>query len=176
MSGKPCSVCSHPARAALDLCLLNGTTVRNAAQQLGLSASAVQRHKSTCLKRTLPAITAPVQVPAYQTSEELAISQQNVKSVAVRASQLVDKMEALAQRFEETGDTHGILKAAKEIREGLRLLAQLSGELGPSTAVQVNNITPSLIQSPEYPVLMTVLSRHPEIRDELTAALKEANL
>jgi uncharacterized protein (UPF0128 family) len=88
-------------------------------------------------------------------------------------------MEALAEKFEATGDTHGILKAAKEIREGLRLLAQLSGELGPNNAVAVqvnNNAAPSLTASPEWGVLMSVLGRHPEIHAELTEALRGAGL
>ncbi len=146
MGSKPCSICTSPARAAIDLCLVNGTSVRETAHQFGLSASAVQRHKTTCLKRTLPAVTAPIQVPVYQSGAELAIAQQNVRSVAQRAGQLVDKMEGLVEAFEKTGDTNGIMRAAKEIREGLRLMAQLSGELGPNnqTAVQVNVGTASL--------------------------------
>lgn len=176
MGSKPCSICSSQAKQAIDLCLVNGTSVRSAAHQFNLSPSSVQRHKKTCMKRILPALTAGVSVPAYQTPAEVAIAQQTVRSVAQRAGQLVDKMEALSERFEQTGDTTGIMKAAKEIREGLRLMAQLSGELGPNqTNIQINN-TPSLTASKEYPILMGVLSRHPEIHNELAAALQEAGL
>jgi hypothetical protein len=86
-------------------------------------------------------------------------------------------MESLAVLFEEEGDTHGILKAAKEIREGLRLLAQLSGELSPgNTAVQVTVGAPSLTSSPEWRVFVRVIERHPEIREELSRELQEAGL
>jgi hypothetical protein len=125
------------------------------------------------MKRTLPVVTAPIQVPVYQTPAEMAIASQNVKSVATRAGQLVDKMEALAQKFEDTGDAYGILKAAKEIREGLRLLAQLSGELSPNqTNVQINNI-PSMRDSKEWPIFIRIVEKYPAIRDELNQALLE---
>jgi len=129
--------------------------------------------------KRVPGAIVPVAVdpvPAYQTPAEVALAQQNVRSVAQRAEQLVDKMEALAERFEETGDTYGILKAAKEIREGLRLLAQLSGELSPNqTNIQVNNI-PSMRDAPEWVVFVAVIEKHPEIKAELATALYEAGL
>lgn len=126
------------------------------------------------MKRTLTALTAPLPVPAYRTPAELAIAQQNVKSVAQRAAGLVDRMEDLAARFEETGDMSGLMKAAKEIREGLRLMAQLSGELSPNqNNVQVN-IAPSMRDSPEWGIFIRIIEKHPEIRDELNQALNEA--
>jgi hypothetical protein len=178
MGTKPCSICSNPARAAIDLCLVNGTSVRDTAQQFGLSASAVQRHKTTCMTRTVPAITAPVQVPAYATTTEAAIAQQNITSISQRAESLVGRMEQAFDECQGTGDYGILVRCSKEVREGLKLLAQLSGELGPNNQInlQVNNVAPSLMQSPEWPVLMRVLSAHPEIKAELMAALTEAGL
>jgi hypothetical protein len=176
--GKPnsCVICEHPQRTAIDRAIIADDSLRDIATMFKTSKDAVHRHKTACMKRNLPALTASIFVPSYQTPAEAAIASQNVSSVAIRAGALVDKMESLAQRFEETGDTNGILKAAKEIREGLKLLAMLSGELGPNqTNIQINNI-PSLTASKEYPILMGVLSRHPEIHEELTRALVEAGL
>lgn len=178
MGSKPCSICSHKARASIDLALANGTSERQTAHQFGLSASAVHRHKTVCMKRTPMAVTAPIAVPVYQTPAEAAIERQNVRSVAARAEQLVAKMEGLVEAFEKNGNAGGIIKASKEVREGLRLLAQLSGELGPGVAVgvQVNNTAPSLMLSPEWPVVTRVIDRHPEIKSELITALREAGL
>jgi hypothetical protein len=143
----------------------------------GTSKSEVDRHRRICMKRTLPALAAPVAAPAYQTPAEVAITAQNVRSVTQRAQQLVDRMEQAFQECQGTGDYNILTKCAKEVREGLRLLAQLSGELGPSNQVNVAVLNaPSMQASPEWPVLMKVLDRHPEIRDELTAALQEAKL
>ncbi len=171
-----CKICSHPQREAIDRAIVAGDSLRKIGTMFGTDKNAIKRHKDICMKRVLPAISAPVPAPVYQTPSEVMIAQTNVRSVAQRAGRLVDKMEALAAQFEATGDTHGILKAAKEIREGLRLLAQLSGELSPNqTNIQVNNAV-SLTTSPEWAVLVKVLARHPEIRDELDAALREAGL
>ena len=126
------------------------------------------------MKRTLPALAAPLPVPAYSTPAEVAIVQQNVRSVAQRAGSLVDKMEALAQRFEETGDTNGILRAAREIREGLRLLAQLSGELGPQSQVNLQVNVPSVRDDPAFPVIIGILRECPVCFAKVEKALKEA--
>jgi hypothetical protein len=98
------------------------------------------------------------------------------RTVASRAEQLVSRMEEAFHSCEGTGNYDVLVKCAKEVREGLKLLAQLSGELSPSTAVQVNVGTPSLTTSPEWAVLVKVLARHLEIRGELDQALREAGL
>jgi hypothetical protein len=142
------------------------------------SKDAVYRHKIKCMTRAVPAITAPIPVPAYQTPAEVAIAQQTARSVAQRAESLVARMEQAFNECQGTGNYDVLVKCAKEVREGLRLLAQLSGELGPNNQnnVQVNVGIQTIATAPEYPVLMAVLARHPEIRDELTAALTEAGL
>ena len=171
-----CQICDHPQREAIDRAILACDSLRKIATMFATDKDAVRRHKTICMKRTHTTPLAPVPVPAYQTSAEVAIAQQNVRSVAQRAAALVDKMEALAQQFEDTGDTNGIMKAAKEIREGLRLMAQLSGELSPNqTNIQVNN-TPSMREAPEWGIFIRVIERHPEIRDELNEALLEGGL
>jgi hypothetical protein len=128
------------------------------------------------MKRSPPAISAPVPVPAYQTPAELAATQMTARTVASRAEQLVSRMEEAFHSCEGTGNYDILVRCSKEVREGLKLLAQLSGELSPNqTNIQVNNAV-SLTTSPEWAVLVKVLARHPEIRDELDAALREANL
>jgi hypothetical protein len=176
--GKPnsCTICEHPQRTAIDRAIVAGDSLRDIATCFKTSKDAVSRHKSVCMKRTLPALVTPITVPDYQTPAEVQIARQNVRSVTQRATALVDKMEELAQKFEDTGDMGSLLKCAKEVREGLRLLAQLSGELGPNQVNVLVNNTPSLTASPEYPILMRVIDKHPEIRAELAEALKEAGL
>jgi hypothetical protein len=167
-----CLICDHPQRTAIDRAIVAGDSCRTIASMFATSKDAVYRHKNRCMHNRVPALAAPLTLPVYQTSSEVAISKQNVRSVAQRAASLVDKMEELARRFEEYGDTNGILKAAKEIREGLRLLAQLSGEISPgNTAFQVNVNTPSLTSSPEWKIFVKVIEQHPEIKDELLKEL-----
>ncbi len=126
------------------------------------------------MQRAPPAITAPVQVPAYQTPAEVAITTQTARSVASRAESLVSRMEQAFNECQGTGNYDVLVKCAKEVREGLRLLAQLSGELSPNqTNVQINNI-PSMRDSPEWPLIIRIIESHPEIKAELNQALLEA--
>jgi hypothetical protein len=171
-----CQICDHPQREAIDRAIVAGDSLRKIATMFATDKDAIRRHKLGCMTRTVPAITAPVQVPAYQSGAEMAIAQQAARSVASRTESLVARMEQAFDECQGTGNYDTLVKCAKEVREGLRLLAQLSGELGPNTAIQVNNISPSLTTAPEWGILMRILDRHPEIRAELTAALTEANL
>lgn len=168
-----CQICDHPQREAIDRAIVAGDSLRKIGTMFGTSKSEVDRHKTICMHRTLPALAAPAAVPAYQTPAEVAIVQQTAKSVAQRASSLVDKMEALAQRFEDTGDTNGIMKAAKEIREGLRLMAQLSGELSPNQVnLQVN--VPNVRDDPAFPIIIGIMRSCPVCFAKVEAALLEA--
>ena len=172
-----CVICDHPQRSAIDRAVIAGDSLRDIATTFKTSKDAVSRHKTVCMKRGLPAFPAAVTVPAYQTPAEAAIACQNVRSVAQRAESLVSRMEQAFRECQGTGNYDILVKCSKEVREGLRLLAQLSGELSPgNTAVQVNVGTVSLTTSPEWPALMRVLDRHPEIREELSDALREAGL
>lgn len=149
-----------------------GDSLRDIGTMFGTSKSEVDRHKRVCMKNRVPALTASIPVPAYQTPAEVAIAQQNVRSVAQRAGQLVDKMESLVQRFEDTGDMTNLMKAAKEVGEGLRLLAQLSGELSTGgSAVQVNVNTAPTITPEEMRVYLEVANNHPAMKAELLERL-----
>ena len=168
-----CQICDHPQREAIDRAIVACDSLRKIATMFATDKDAVRRHKKTCMQRTLPALAAAIPAPAYQTPAELAVARQNVRSVAQRAGELVDKMEALAKRFEATGDTNGILKAAKEIREGLRLLAQLSGELSPNQVnLQVN--VPSVRDDPAFPIIIGILRECPVCFAKVETALLEA--
>jgi hypothetical protein len=172
-----CVVCEHPQRTAIDRAIMAGDSLRDIGTMFGTDKNAIKRHKDICMKRTLPALAAPAPVPAYKTPAELTATQMTARTVASRAEQLVSRMEEAFRSCEGTGNYDVLVKCAKEVREGLRLLAQLSGELSSpnQTNVQINNQV-SLTTAPEWSVLVRVLAGHPEIRDELDAALREAEL
>ena len=87
------------------------------------------------------------------------------------------RISGILDRCVAAGDLRSEINALREARELTKLRAQLTGKLttGSQIAVGVSvNTSPSLMQSPEWPVLMRILDRHSEIRDELTNALREA--
>ena len=106
-----------------------------------------------------------------------------IGKVACLADNVLDQVKDLNARVsailaacEADGDRKNAIAAIREARGLLETQAKLMGNFAPQTAVQVNVGTPSIMISPEWPVLMRVLDRHPEIREELNIALKEADL
>jgi hypothetical protein len=170
-----CQVCDHPQREAIDRAIIARDSLRKIGTMFGTDKNAIKRHKDICMKRTIPAITAPVQVPEYQTPAEIAIVQQTVRSVAQRAGELVDRMEQAFKECQSTKDYNILTKCSKEVREGLRLLAQLSGELSPNNQVNLQVNVPTMRDSKEWPIIIRIIERHPEIRAELNQALLEAD-
>jgi hypothetical protein len=55
MSGRPCSICSHPARARIERALGDGAALRRVERYFGTSPQALIRHRArTCRQpRTL---------------------------------------------------------------------------------------------------------------------------
>ncbi|NMB77829.1 MAG: hypothetical protein GYA23_01895 [Methanomicrobiales archaeon] len=160
------------------MCLVNGTPVRTTAQQFQLSPSAIQRHKTSCLKRNPPAITNPIPAPAYQSVEEAAVAERVSSTIISRVSSLVSTLENQAVECATDKDRRNMTATASALIKALELNARLTGELGPNnqTALQVNVGGQSMQTSPEWPVLVRVLTRHPEIYAELTSELAEAGL
>jgi hypothetical protein len=107
------------------------------------------------------------EVAAVTTGNPDVLSQ--VRDLGTRASRILNDCEVEKDRKHE-------IAAMREARGLLELQSRLMGQLGPSTAVQVNVGLQSITNAPEYPVLIRVLEHHPEIHAELVAALQEAGL
>lgn len=174
MGNKPCSICSSHARQAIDLCIVNGTPVRQTARQFGISSSAVQRHKTTCMKRQGPSLP-PLPVPVYQTVEQVATAERVSQSIVARVSSLADVLEQQAAECASDKDRRNMTGTATALLKALELNARLTGELSPSQ-VNVAVMAPSMRESPEWGIFIRIIERHPEIRAELNAALLEGGL
>jgi len=173
MGNKACSICSSHARQAIDLCIVNGTPVRSTAQQFGLSASAVQRHKRTCMKRQGPSLPS-LPVPVYQSSEQVATAERVSLSIVARVSSLADVLEQQANECASDKDRRNMTGTATALLKALELNARLTGEISPNqNNIQINNI-PSMRDAPEWGIFIRIIERHPEIRNELNQALLEA--
>lgn len=111
-----CTICNHPDRREIDEQIVAGTPVRDIAGRFGISKSAVYRHK----KNHLPSSLAKA-----RESEEVA-----------QADDLLGRIRGLQQRSlrilntaEQSGELKTALKAIRETRENIKLLAQLELEL-----------------------------------------------
>jgi len=173
-----CVICEHPQRIAIDRSITAEDSLRDIATMFATSKDAIRRHKNVCMQRTIPALTAPLPVPVYQTTTDVLTVKQTTTTVLQRVSSLIDVLEKQAAECASDADRRNMNGTAVALLKALELNARLTGELlpGNQTAVQVNVNTPSLTTAPEWGVLMKVLDNHPEIRDELNAALQEAGL
>jgi hypothetical protein len=165
---RPCSICTHKNAQEINAELAIETPYREITDKFSVSKSALNRHRQHLPARLIEAAQRlkVEEAAAVTTGDPDVLSQ--VKDLNTRATRLLNECETDKDRKHE-------IAAMREARGLLDLQGRLMGQIGPSTAVQVN-LAQTITSSPEWPVLMRVLDRHPEIRNELTAALQEAGL
>lgn len=119
---RPCSVCTHPQRQAIDQALIAGAVFRNIARRFGTSTTAVHRHRHAHLnghRQPTPPTATPMP-PALAPDVQHAIAAYQEAMTAYKALQQTDwlrsayspgallspawrKVQALAQRLRELG-------------------------------------------------------------------------
>jgi hypothetical protein len=112
---KSCGICSHPERARIDACLVDGGSLRTISGQFGTSRSALDRHR----KHLAPALTLA------KHAEEVA----EATTLLSRVEKLMSRCEAIADKATDARHWPGAIGALREMRGCLELLAKLSGEL-----------------------------------------------
>ena len=152
-----------------------GDSCRSIASMFATSKDAVYRHKNGCMMNM---VSAPitVQVPAYQTSTDVAIVKQTATTALQRVSGLIDVLERQASECSDDKDRRNMTGTAGALLKALELNARLTGELLPGNMVNVqvnNNVT---ITDNEKEVVLKVVQRHPEIYSEILTAMVEAGL
>lgn len=113
---RTCTVCSHPAREAIDEALVEGVAFPALAAKYGVSKDALSRHKAKHL---------PAKLVMARAAEDVAQADSlldQVRDLQARAHRILDKAEG-------AGDLRTALGAIREVRGNLELLARLLGEL-----------------------------------------------
>src|SRR4051812_34093457 len=134
-----CTICDHPDRQNIDARLMGSDSLRNIAQQVHVSTTALLRHKQHHLPELL--LQARETENVARADEILA----NVRKLQRRTETILDTAEA-------AGDHRTALAAIRELRNHLELLAKLVGELQDGTTVNV-------LMTPEYQVLQATIVR-----------------
>jgi hypothetical protein len=152
---RPCSVCSHPERAAIDVSLVEGGTLRDVARQFGLSKDSAARHKAEHLPATLASAAAA--------------------SDAARGGTLLDKVRALeaqardiAERANKAGELRTALAAVRELTRIVELQAKLAGDLIDAPTVSV---TLGADWTEMRATILSSLDEYPEARVAVARAL-----
>ena len=155
MTGRPCSACTHPDRAALDAALVAGQSFRNVSKRWGMSPSAAFRHQSDHL---------PARMAQGQTAEDVAQADTLLTQLAecrASARRIGDKAEA-------ADDYRAALAGVRELVRIVELTAKLIGELDERPTL-------NLLIAPEWllvrSALLDVLRGYPEARTAVAARL-----
>ncbi|MBI2389496.1 MAG: hypothetical protein HYV09_07860 [Deltaproteobacteria bacterium] len=121
-----CSVCDHAARDEIDRALISGEPFRNIAERFaGLTAASIHRHRHGHL-------TAAVRhAREAEDVQRGATLLDQVRALHARTLRLLAKAEA-------EDDAPTALRALREARAGLELLAKLLGELDTAPTVTVS--------------------------------------
>jgi len=152
---RPCTVCHHPERAAIDEALVTGLTYRNISIRFDIPVMALFRHKQGHLPVTL-----------MQAHEADTVAKADDLLAQLRTLQA--KAEAILATTEQAGHLMVALAAIREARSCLELLAKLVSLLKDPPAVLI-------LHSPEWRqvrrALMEALTPFPEARAAVTSAL-----
>ena len=109
----PCATCAHPNRTDLDSALASNVSLAECSRRFGVGVKALGRHRRNHLS---PAIAA-------------VHEGRRVRPLLDRATKLVDEAEAVLATAKAEGRASLALSAIREVRESLRLLGMVSGEL-----------------------------------------------
>lgn len=117
--GRPCTICEHPDREAIDDDLVVGVRYRTIANRYGIASHVnVIRHAQSHLRADGPPqdVTDP-------------------KRIKARLLELDNRLHRWLDSFEEAQAPTEALKAASEIRKVLELSARLGGQLDQQIVV-----------------------------------------
>jgi hypothetical protein len=152
---QPCTICTHPERAAIDQALVGDAVNRRLAQQYDLTEQAIRRHKAEHLPDAL------VQAGAAQ---EVARADVLISQV----EGLRNKAVAILLKAEKAGELRTALMAIREAREILALLLEVEGRLDRRPV--------NILVAPQWlelrAVLIQTLAPFPEARVAVVEALQ----
>jgi hypothetical protein len=155
---RPCSICSSEHRDEIERILVNRSApYRNMAERYSVSLGAISRHvnEGHIAERLAKATAAEQSARA----DELLM---DVRRIGVKTLRVLAAAE-------ETEDWATVLRAVREARENIRLLAELRGRLDSRPVVNI-------IAHPEYVEARTLIVRalapFSEARDAVVRALE----
>jgi hypothetical protein len=155
---RECTVCSHPEAFAINEALiLQKASNRRIAPQYGLSEKAIRRHKGHLPELLVQASRA----------EEVA----GADLILDKLSGLEDEARVALEATRESQEWRTYLAAIAEIRENVKLLAQVSGKL---REIQINNTQVSVLIAPQvHQAIVAALEPYPNAKLAVAQALGE---
>lgn len=156
--GRPCTICAHDERAAMEDSLLAGESYSHIARVFGVGPSALKRHRHGHISDVL--------VPVVVAGDSQGLPTLD------RIERVVVVLEQLLRDGRSEDKPSQVLAAAKELRQTIELIAKVRGELqsgGPT--VQVVNISASTEWQAIQAAMLDVLGLYPEARQAVADRL-----
>jgi hypothetical protein len=158
--GRPCTICQHPQREEIDKLLAPSDANFAAISRdfAGISEDALKRHKESHIPEELLKST---NIQEIANADSL---KQQLKDIREKAYSLLDKAEA-AGNTKAYGPPSAYLK---EIREQIKLMAELEGRLASQPQI-------TIINHPEWvelrTLIVTALDPYPQAKQAVIDAL-----
>lgn len=155
---RKCTLCNHPQRAEIERAITEGVSFRVVSERFRISIASISRHK------------AHIETAIQKAIEAREISMGG--SVLDRLRELNQRARTILEEAQREGARRDALAAIRELRGLLELEAELMGDLGRGTTVNV-----ALVQSPEWQrlrdVLITTLEAFPEAKQAVVEAIRK---
>ena len=158
--GRQCTVCAHKDLEEINKLLLCSDSYRDIARQFRLSKDALARHKESHI---------PTELLKSNDIQEIA----KADALLVQLGEVREKTLSLLDKAEKAADTrvYGAPVAyLREVREQIKLLAELEGRLASQPQI-------TIINNPQWIVLRTqiigALEPYPEAREAVIHAIRE---
>jgi hypothetical protein len=187
---KSCSLCQDPRRKEIDQRLLNmelsKETYRRLSSHFGIHEASLRRHKKNCLTVDLGTVKqameeareqALAEVRQKETEEIKAKVKESISGRLELAGDFFEQLKILRERAamalekaEGAEDLKTILQAVKELREMIRLWAELEGKLQAQPQI-------TIINNPEWvelrSLIITALESYPAAREAVVLAIRK---
>jgi hypothetical protein len=159
---RPCTVCIHPNREAIDEALVRGEPNRAIARRVAVTKDALRRHAEAHLPASLVAIAGEREA-------------EHGRSLLEQVRDLQAEALTILASAKETGRLSLALAAIREASRLLELAGKVSGEIDSGPTVNVL----SLVQSSDWQLLrariLGALSDYPDARRAVVLELEAAS-
>jgi hypothetical protein len=170
MAKKPtqCTVCRHRERAAIDLALARGVSVRALAKRYKLGVDSLYRHQRN---GHLPAQLRAKLLAGPDTDIDLdRLREIESQSLLANLVSLRQRLMASVDVAEESGDGAMVARVASQLHKNLELTGRLLGDLAVgSTTIQNVLVLPAYVEMRVQ--LVKALAPFPEARQAVAQVL-----
>lgn len=161
VTGRPCTVCTHPDRAQIDGALITRAfSLRSLAARFGVSAKALERHR-----------VGHVPTEAVRAGAQAVAADEGLRGGALmaKASNLLKTAEMLLSDAMMKDQPQTALRAIREAGRMVELCAKLSGDIEAGATVNVL-VAPAFVTIRQ--TMLVALAGFPDARAAVVRALE----